>query len=231
MRPRPHLVLASVLLLTATAALGQDGPYKVEPLAEPAPADLAAPLKEALADRGVRVLDGQGKPFLDLWLRKATPASGKPSGPKGAVLYPVLAEGEFLGAARFAAEGHDYRDQAIEPGLYTLRYGLQPVNGDHLGVSTHRDYALLVPAAKDTAIEPLARKTLETRSAEAAGTNHPAVLMMLAPPGGDGATPALAHDEEKQLWGLVLPLSLTIPGEGQAVPLRVQVVIVGAAPV
>ena len=73
-------------------------------------------------------------------------------GPKGAVLFPVLAEGELLGALRFPGEGHDYRDQTIAKGVYTLRYGFQPVNGDHLGVSTYRDYALLVPAAKDKAL-------------------------------------------------------------------------------
>ena len=50
---------------------------------------------------------------------------------------------------QFATEGHDYRDQPIAKGVYTMRYGLQPVNGDHLGVSTYRDYSLLLPAAKD----------------------------------------------------------------------------------
>src|SRR5829696_6497017 len=108
-------------------------------------------------------------------LRHATPAQAKPAGPEGAVLFPVLQEGVLLGALRFPGEGHDYRDQTIASGVYTLRYGLLPVNGDHLGVSPNRDYALLLPAAKDKELAPLARKTLEERSAEAAGTSHPAV--------------------------------------------------------
>ena len=66
----------------------------------------------------------------------------------------------MLGALRFPGEGHDYRDQTIAKGVYTLRYGLQPVNGDHLGVSTYRDYALLVPAAKDSGVKDLAVKKL-----------------------------------------------------------------------
>ena len=86
----------------------------------------------------------KGNTYAEFWLRKTIPASGKPTGPRGAVLYPILAEGELLGALRFPGEGHDYRDQTIAQGVYTLRYGLQPVNGDHLGVSPFRDYA---PAA------------------------------------------------------------------------------------
>jgi hypothetical protein len=229
---RPSLARITVLSVVLPAlCYGQDGPLKLEPLSESPPAGIAAPVKEALAPQGFRILDGQGKPFADLWLRKAVPASGVPAGVQGAVLYPVLAEGELLGAVRLATEGHDYRDQAIAPGLYTLRYGLQPVNGDHLGVSTHRDYALLVPAAKDTSLEPLARKTLETRSADAAGSNHPAVLLMLAPPSDAAKLPTVAHDEEKNLWGLVLPLSLAVPGQNGATPLPIQIVVVGAAPV
>src|SRR5262249_21712282 len=126
-------------------------------------------VRAVLADQGYRVVDGQGKPYAEIWLRKAVPASEKPAGPKGALLFPFLAEGELLGALRFPAEGHDNRDQTIAPGVYTLRYGLQPVNGDHLGVSPYRDYALLLPAVKDTALANLPGKRLEERSAESAG--------------------------------------------------------------
>ena len=37
----------------------------------------------------------------------------------------------------------------IKPGVYTLRYGVQPDNGDHLGVSPHRQFLLISPAADD----------------------------------------------------------------------------------
>jgi hypothetical protein len=219
-----------LLLAGPGRLLAQDGPLKVEPLKEAPPSDLADPIREALPDTGLRILDGQGKPFADLWVRKAIPATGKPSGPKGAVLFPVLAEGELLGAVRLNAEGHDYRDQTIAPGLYTLRYGLQPVNGDHLGVSTYRDYALLVPAEKDQSLAALAPKALEGRSAEAAGSNHPAVLMLVAPPGG-ASSPGVGRDEEKNLWGVVFTLPLGITGEAGPTPLPVQMIVIGVAPV
>jgi hypothetical protein len=223
-------LFALACLLAATAARAQDGPLKVETLKEAPPKALAGPVKEALNGQGYRIVDAQGKAFADVWLRKATPASGKPSGPKGAILFPVLADGELLGAVRFSAEGHDYRDQAIAAGVYTMRYGLQPVNGDHLGVSENRDYALLVPAAKDTSLTDLPRKALETQSAEAAGTNHPAVFILLAPPEGSKDEPAMVNDPGKMTWGLVAPLPLAVKGESAGAVLRVQLVVSGAAP-
>ncbi len=59
-----------------------------------------------------------------------------------------------------------------------MRYGLQPVNGDHLGVSTYRDYSLLLPAAKDQKVDIPTRKQLEQQSAESAGTSHPAIMLL-----------------------------------------------------
>src|SRR5437773_2736372 len=83
---------------------------KVEVLKEPAPAALASPIRDVLEPQGYRVL-ANDKPLVDIWFRKAVPASAKPSGTKGSVLYPILKEGELVGAARYAAEGQDFRDQ------------------------------------------------------------------------------------------------------------------------
>jgi len=219
-------VLAVALLPTAVRA--QES-YKIEVLKEGPPAALAGPIKDVLGAQGYRVVDDAGKAYAEFWLRKAVPATGKPSGPQGAVQFPVLAEGELFGALRFPGEGHDYRDQTIAKGVYTLRYGLQPVNGDHLGVSTYRDYALLVPAAKDKALTNLPQKRLEEQSAESAGTNHPAVLMLLAGPEGGPSGPSMAHDEALNLWGAVVPLNLAVKGASGPVALPVQLIVVGMA--
>lgn len=224
----PLLVLTA--LLPAGRLPAQGVSLKADALAEAPPAEAPAAIREALQENGVRLTDEKGEPFADVWLRKGVPASGKPAGAKGTILFPVLAEGELVGLVKFAAEGHDYRDQAIAPGAYTLRYGLQPVNGDHLGVSPYRDYLLLLPAAKDTSLDRLAEKPLQGRSAEAAGSNHPAVLMLLTAPGGARA-PSVARDDEKGLSGLVLELPLAVEGQSQAVPLPVQLIVLGAAPV
>jgi hypothetical protein len=230
---RPQLLstawLAISLLPLSGLARAQE-PYKIEPLKQPTPQEVAAPVRAVLAGEGYRVVDGQGKVYAEFWLRKAVPASEKPAGSKGVIQFPFLAEGELLGALRFAGEGHDYRDQTIPKGIYTVRYGLQPVNGDHLGVSPFRDYVLLLPAAKDTALTNLPTKPLQDRSAEAAGTSHPAVFLLVAPP-PSGSPPAMLHDEEKNTWSALVPLNLNVKGSPTPVPVNVQVILVGAAAV
>jgi len=223
----PLRSLVVFALLMAAPAAAKDA-YRIERLDEAPPAGLAAGVKGSLGARGYRVVDPLGKSLVDVWLRERTPASAKPSGPKGAVLYPILAEGELIGAVKFAAEGHDYRDQTIAPGVYTLRYGLQPVNGDHLGVSVNRDYVLLVPAAKDTEAADLPPKKLGERSAEAVGTTHPAVLLLLSPPEKLPDGPTMVNDPMLNTWGAIVSLPLELKGEAKTVPLPMQIVVVGA---
>jgi hypothetical protein len=226
-----RLIHVSLLLLSAftTEAFAQES-WKVEVLKQPPPQAVAPEIRTILGDRGFRIRDEQGQTHAEIWLRRAIPSSAKPSGPKGAIQYPFLKEGELLGSMQFTNEGHDYRDQTITKGIYTLRYGLQPVNGDHLGVSTYRDYSLLLPAAKDKSLEAPARKQLEERSAESAGTSHPAVFIMLAAPEGASKTLAsMIHDAEKDTWSVVLPLSLDVKGQSELVVLPVRLVVDGAA--
>jgi len=227
MRMRLNRMILTAVVLVSTAASARAASYKIEALKEAPPADLAGPIKDALNPEGYRVLQGS-KPFADFWLRKSVPASGAPGSPKGAVLFPIFSEGELLGALRFHVEGGDYRGQPIIEGVYTLRYGLQPVNGAHLGVSTYRDYALLIQADKDSAVTDLPQQKLEDESAEAAESSHPAVLMLLAAPSPSAGAPKLVHDEEKDLWGAIVPLSLDVKG-GAPATLDVQLIVVGQA--
>jgi hypothetical protein len=226
------IVFVSTFLLSASLApcLAQES-FKASVLKQAAPESVAAEVKAVLDTQAIRVQNDQGKTLAEIWLRLAIPAADKPAGPKGAVQFPFLADGELIGAVQFAAEGHDYRDQPIAKGVYTLRYGLQPVNGDHLGVSAFRDYSLLLPAAKDRSLALPVRKQLEERSAESAGTSHPAVFLMLtAPPEAAKTDPTMIHDAEKNTWSVVVPLNLRVGGKGEPIVHPVSLVIVGAAP-
>lgn len=222
-------LLFGLLVAVPCVAAAQEGPFKVEALAEAPPADAAGPIKEVLNAEGIRVLDAQGKPYVDLWLRKGTPAKAKPGAPEGAVQLPFLEVGELLGLVRFHSEGFDYRDQTIEAGVYTIRYGLQPVNGDHLGVSTFRDYGMLLRAADDKALAPVPQQRLDKESAGASGTNHPAIFILLAAPAGQ-AGPGVVRDEMEDRWGVILPLGLAVAG-GEAATLPVQMVFLGHGPI
>lgn len=223
--------LASCFVVGLSAgAMAQDG-MNVKVVPQAPPASIAAPIREAIdSQKAYRILDESGEELAKVWLRKATPASQKPVKPKGVVQFPFFADGELLGVVEFAKEGHDFRDQAVAKGVYTMRYGLQPVNGDHLGVSDYRDYALLLPASKDQQVEAPKRKQLEQKSAEAAGTSHPATFYLMASPSGSKASPSMIHDATKETWSVVLPLQLEVKGGGSLTyPVRMVVVGMSAA--
>lgn len=225
--PIPRLLLLVALLgLAPLSVRAQE--YKIEPLKDAPPEGVAGEVRDAMADSGFRVTK-DGQPFVDLWLRKEIPASRAPGEAKGAILFPFLTEGELLGAIRYYEESYDYRDQVIDPGLYTIRYGLLPVDGDHLGVSPYRDYSLLVLAEEDTKVADLTKRALHRQSADAAATNHPAILMTISAPKGVQA-PSVQHDEQEDRWGAVLELPLKVEG-GEATSFPIQLILVGVAAV
>ncbi len=219
----------SALLVLLPGSLAAQEAYKIEELKQAPPSAISPEIAPSLNAQGYRIVDGKGKPFADLWLRKSIAATSRPSGAKGVIQFPFLPESELLGAIQLHAEAHDYRDQVIAKGLYTLRYGHQTVNGDHLGVSPFGDYVLLLPSAKDTSLAALPRKHLETRSAESAGSSHPAVLFMLAVPGTVGTSPSMIHDARKKLWRVVVPLNLKVLGESRSMVYPVSIIVVGTS--
>lgn len=160
---------AVLLTLAGTAAYGQ---YKVESAGAP-PAELAASVKSLLAPEGVKVLKEDGSVLVEVWMRASAPAGG----PKeDNASFTDIPTGALLGAARFPARHSDRRGQTIKPGLYTLRYGLFPVNGDHQGVAPQRDFLVLsLDTDTDGAAVP-AFEPLMDMSRKASGTPHPLVL-------------------------------------------------------
>ena len=162
------------ILLFAMAAGVAFAQYKMEPLGAP-PSDLAPAFVSELQPQGYKILSDSGTEWCELWLRKTAPSG--PKSTEDAVALPTIPQGALLGVLRFPASGADRRGQTIKPGLYTLRYSIYPVTGDHQGVAPNRDFALLVPAADDK--DPAATPNFDAlvaMSRKASGTPHPAVL-------------------------------------------------------
>jgi hypothetical protein len=222
-------LLAPLVVLTCSSLQAQ-GPLKVEPFTGPGPEELAAPIREELAQDGLRVLDPEGKPWVEIWLRKAVPATERPGQAKGTILFPFLTPGELIGSARFLSVGHDYRDQEILEGVYTLRYGLQPVNGDHLGVSSFRDYVLLVPADDDQSTASPSADDLNLSSSNAAGTNHPAVFLLEAPLPDSPPPPAIVNDEANKRTSVLFELATVPKGSTEPAKASMRLVLIGVGP-
>jgi hypothetical protein len=158
------------LLAGALSALAQ---YKAEPAGAP-PAEVAPAIAQALQKDGARI-SASGAPYCEIWFR-----AEKPSGPKSTeenVTLPSIPVGALVGVIRFDGKGADRRGQTIKAGVYTLRYGILPVNGDHQGAAPQRDFLLMTPAADDQDLNSTPNfDALVAMSRKASGTPHPAVL-------------------------------------------------------
>lgn len=218
-----HCVLFSfAFLLLAVGQLRAEG--KVEELKE-APKGLAAPITALLNSSGYRVTGKDGF-VCDIWLVKEAPlvAGFKPGLD---VKYP-LTPGQLIGAVRFpeSAQPGDFRGQNIPPGTFTLRYGQQPSDGNHLGTSDVRDFLLACPPQSDSDPKPIADvMALFKLSAKAAGTAHPAIFQLAPPPEKPLAAPTVTHVAEKEL--LILGVNLSGKDGAKAAMIPLNIVVVG----
>ena len=157
--------------LLCSAAFGQ---YKAEPAGAP-PSEVAGAISQGLQKDGVKITNN-GAAYCEIWLRSQKPAGGKSQ--DGQTLADVP-QGALLGVIRFDGKGQDRRGQGIKAGVYTLRYGLIPVNGDHQGAAPQRDFVVLSLAASDKDLNATPTfEALMDMSRKASGTPHPAVLSL-----------------------------------------------------
>lgn len=207
-------------MVIAVLALVLAQEYDVEALKEGAPAEVAEAVRKEMSPAGLRVFVKDGKkPLADLWLRAATPLENAPE--QLAVKYTALKPGTLVGVIRYHAKGGDYKNQSIPAGLYTLRYGIQPEDGDHQGVSETKDFLLVCPASADASPQVVAGEDLVKLSAKTLGKKHPAALWLVKP--GDEKLPRISKEEEGKRWVLECDLPAVKP-------LRLGLVVVGKSP-
>jgi hypothetical protein len=197
-------------LLSAAAAFGQ---YKMEPVAGP-PAELPPAFAALMQKQGVKITGAGGNAVCEIWFR-----STAPSGPKSTeegVSLPTIPIGALIGVIRFPANAQDRRGQKINPGVYTLRYVLHPVNGDHQGVAPQRDFVAMIPVGvdKDPAANPPLDKVVEM-STKASGTPHPAVLSLASGSGGQTFTKEGEHDWTLNTKIGDLPVAIILIGKAE----------------
>src|SRR3954469_10983149 len=101
--------------------------WSVAALDAEAPGECSAAVRKDLGAPGLRVLRDE-RPFVDVWFRGTVPTTNATS--ETNVRYPTLKPGGLVGVARFHVAAVDYRAQKVLPGVYTLRYGVQPDDGD-----------------------------------------------------------------------------------------------------
>jgi hypothetical protein len=213
----PLILIAATHVSAGALATAED--FAVEALKEPAPAEVAESVRKELAPAGSRIVRG-GKPFVDFWFRAALPTGEERPGL--GILYRALKPTGLVGVARFHGGGGDIKGQKFPAGVYTMRYGVQPEDGDHQGVTESRDFLLLCPAGADAGADLLDPKDLNKMSAKVNGKKHPAVLYLV---GGDGGTlPRVITDATAERT----VFEAEVPAAGGK-PLRLSIVVVGKA--
>ena len=153
--------------------------YRLETISAP-PDGVSDGIKAILQPQGYRVVNDQGAPWCEVWVRKEITNLNKPGSPDAK--YPTLHIGELVGVMKFNATGSDYRGQPIKPGTYFMRYCLILQDGNHLGVAPILDFVLLTPTSQDDKEADAAMNMMDVvvLSRKASGTNHPAVISMAA---------------------------------------------------
>jgi hypothetical protein len=165
---RFSLLVVTTLVVAASAAANG---VVVSKHTNPVPDEIAAPVKAALSPGGATAKLSDTS--VDFWWVKALDAKGKD--------WSGVPEGTLVGAMKLSAALKDIRGRTIKPGTYLLRYGAQPQNGDHLGVSPHREFLLITPVAEDTTAASLGHEPAVELGAKTTGIAHPAVLSLDPP--------------------------------------------------
>ena len=198
---RPALKLSASIALLVTLSLTQitrAADYRMEPISDGGPpAELHESIAAALGSEGIRVIKGEKRTVCEIWTTKRWNTLGEFQSTSER-LYP-FEPGQLIGALRFRRRGSDFRDQDISRGVYTLRYALQPIDGNHEGTSPTRDFLVLVRASDDQTVDAMPVEQLMEASAAAAGSSHPAMLC-LQNANGDGQ--ALAQVDGQDWWVL-----------------------------
>lgn len=219
-------LLAFLLLMVLPAISVHAQEYRVEVLDEAAEVEgLEKDVASLIANKGMRIIRGSSRTFCDIWPSKKWDVVGdfKPTPER---LYPFK-PGQLIGLLHFGRRGKDFRDQTISRGWYTLRYGLQPTDGNHEGTSPTRDFVLLVPVKQDKSPKPLALEKLLEASMESSGGGHPAMLCLQKPAKEAPKKPKMRHVESKDWW--IIQFAGTTTVKGKAKPIPVDLVVAGHA--
>ncbi len=185
--------MATVFCLTLVGFVRPD--HKLEPV-EGLPEGMSKEVAAVVQAQGHRIA-GDGGPVCSVWFAKEVPTKANFK-PTLNVKYP-FAPGELIGVLHVQAKSKftDFRGQEMKTGVYTLRYGQQPEDGNHVGTSDLADFLLAIPAAADSDPKPIGGfDDLTKRSAKSAGATHPAIFSLL-PVDKPANKPTLTHDGGK----------------------------------
>jgi hypothetical protein len=211
--------LAVLLFLAALPVRAAD--YSVKTVDSAPPTELADPVRKLLSDRCVQLLDGKGDVRAEVWFRKDVPARATEAQIKNGLTYREVQESTLVGAIRLPKGGTDYRKQKLPAGVYTLRMGQQPQDGDHMGTAPYSEFLLGSPAAEDKQPGTMSAKALHDLSGKSTG-QHPAVFLLF-PGKGATADPKVVNKGEGH-WVVLYQLEMKVGDKKAVLPIGLTLV-------
>jgi hypothetical protein len=153
------------------------------------PKELNPSIAATLQKSAVQLLEGD-KPVFEFWFAAELPLTAKPASPDKAL--DVLKQAALVGAVSVAKNMRDYREDPLSAGVHTMRFVLQPQDGNHLGTAEFSYFTALVPAKIDTKPDGLADyKAVVKASSKETSTDHPVILSLRPASSADGEFPKL----------------------------------------
>lgn len=213
---------AAVMLIGIAGALA-DEKYSIKSEKVAPPKELNQAIQALLDDQSVRFLDGKGEIVSTIWLRKSIPSKAAPEQVKSGLTYREIQETTLIGVVQFPQAWLDFRKQKIAAGVYTLRIGFQPQNGDHMGTAPYNEFCLLSPASKDTRPDPMEPKELHELSSLSVGASHPSVMLLF--PSNKPADEPKLESKPNDIW--VLNSKRTVDAGGTKTNLGFGLVVAG----
>jgi hypothetical protein len=193
-------------LILGTALSAADLNLKVTEL--PPPKEVDPAIQNLLQPKAIQLADGD-TPAFQFWLVKDVPEAKK---------LDTLQQAALLGVVSIPKSQRDYRDDEIAAGVYTMRFALQPQDGNHLGSSEFAYFAVLTPAKLDTRPDGIKTyKSLVKASSKETSTDHPMILSLRPTSSGKGDAPELVEPapEHKSVRVKVSALAFEIVYEGK----------------
>ena len=155
------------------------------------PRELDASIRALLQRNTVELLEGD-KPLYEFWFVNELPLQAKPASTAKAL--DAVKQTTLLGAVNVPADQRDYRDDELRAGVYTMRFALQPQDGNHLGTAEFLYFAVLISPKHDTKPDGITEyKPLVKASSRETSTDHPVILSLRPASSGDGELPKLAE--------------------------------------
>jgi hypothetical protein len=180
-----------VILFLLAAVAAQAADLKLQTVDSPPPKEVDASIQKLLQPKAIQLGDGN-KPAFQFWLVKELPLQSKPASTAKAL--EAIKQATLVGVVSVPSAQRDYRDDELAAGVYTMRFVLQPQDGNHLGSAEFPYFAALTPVKLDTKSDGITDyKALVKASSKETSTDHPVILSLRPATSDAGEAPQLTE--------------------------------------